>query len=147
MEFCAGAGGVDAHPAPQTQVVMNQWWRRVLWRAGSSLVLVGAAVLALPGWPAWVLGPAAKGYGTVKQHRGRIDLLFTDMVMPGGMTGLAWPQRLRGDRPGLKVIISSGYNTEPAQLCDASGVAITYLLKPFSSGTLLATLRSSLDEG
>jgi two-component system, cell cycle sensor histidine kinase and response regulator CckA len=70
-----------------------------------------------------------------------IDLLFTDMVMPEGMTGLDGAERLRMEKRGLPVIIVSGYNaeiTKPAQL-DAQG--IMYLQKPFQLEAMAKAVR------
>ena len=47
-----------------------------------------------------------------REYAGRIDLLLTDMVMPGGLSGSDVAQRFRADRPGCKVLFSSGYNVE-----------------------------------
>ena len=44
--------------------------------------------------------------------RGEIDLLFTDMVMPGELSGRDLADRLRAAKPKLKVIISTGYSQE-----------------------------------
>ena len=38
-----------------------------------------------------------------------MDLLLTDMVMPGGMTGAALAAAARARRPGLAVVVASGY--------------------------------------
>ena len=45
-----------------------------------------------------------------KARRAEIDLLLTDMVMPGGMTGLSLAEKLRSEKPSLKVIVTSGYS-------------------------------------
>ena len=47
-----------------------------------------------------------------QQHPGTIDLLFSDMTMPGGLTGLDLAAQLRIQQPALKVIISSGYSPQ-----------------------------------
>src|SRR5262245_7646776 len=47
-----------------------------------------------------------------EEQRERIDLLLTDMVMPNGLNGRELAQRLRSERPDLKVIYSSGYSVE-----------------------------------
>jgi two-component system cell cycle sensor histidine kinase/response regulator CckA len=44
-------------------------------------------------------------------HEGRIDLLLTDMIMPG-MSGPALADRIALDRPGIRVLYSSGYSGE-----------------------------------
>ena len=47
-----------------------------------------------------------------KEHASEIDLLLTDMVMPGNMNGLELSQRLLAENPQLKVIYTSGYSAE-----------------------------------
>jgi len=72
-----------------------------------------------------------------------IDLLFTDMVMPGGMSGLELAGQLRRQRPALKVVIASGYSRRRDETDAGSG--IDYLAKPFDVTTLAAAVRRSLD--
>jgi two-component system cell cycle sensor histidine kinase/response regulator CckA len=47
-----------------------------------------------------------------EQHRDEINLLLTDMVMPGGMTGKDVAERFLKENPKLKVIYTSGYSVE-----------------------------------
>ena len=77
--------------------------------------------------------------------QGKIDLLFTDMVMPGGLNGQDLAARLRVARPTLKVIISSGYSNEAAQGGGRAGANTVLLRKPFDIAKLLSTVRQSLD--
>lgn len=74
-----------------------------------------------------------------------IDLLLTDMVMPEGLTGLELAERLQASRPGLKVIISSGYSAEIVHSGVPTRSGITYLPKPYDERTLADTVRSCLD--
>jgi PAS domain S-box-containing protein len=73
-----------------------------------------------------------------------IDVLFTDVVMPGGMTGLDLAREARKRRPALKVLFTSGYS-DPAV---AKGGMLTenadWLGKPYRTGDLAAKLRSLL---
>jgi PAS domain S-box-containing protein len=79
-----------------------------------------------------------------QQHAAEIDLLLTDMVMPGSLNGLELAQRLLADRPGLKVIYTSGYSAE----LFASDVQLkegrNYLPKPYLSAKLTSILRLAL---
>jgi hypothetical protein len=74
-----------------------------------------------------------------------IDLLFTDLVMPGGMTGLELARAARMRRPRLAVLFTSGY-ADPAIV---KGGMLTeradWLPKPYTAGDLAAKLRRLLD--
>ena len=75
---------------------------------------------------------------------GKVDLLMTDMVMPGGLTGLALAEQLREKTPSLRVIVSSGYSAEMVQTGAPDSCGFHYLPKPFTMGILAETLRNSL---
>jgi CheY-like chemotaxis protein len=81
-----------------------------------------------------------------EQHQAEVDLLYTDMIMPGGLTGLGLAEQLRATKPGLKVIVSSGYS---AELAHPSGVLpphTTYVPKPCPAAELIAAVRRTLDQ-
>ena len=80
-----------------------------------------------------------------QQRSRKIDLLFSDMVMPGGLTGLDLAQKLREDSPELKVIISSGYNEDMAAHAKPLADDIVYLQKPYHLDLLSKTVRGCLD--
>ena len=80
-----------------------------------------------------------------QEHAGQIDLLISDMVMPEGMTGLDLAEKLRVEKPGLKVIISSGYNVEMAGARRPTAGGITYLQKPYDAEGLSKTIRDCLE--
>ncbi len=76
----------------------------------------------------------------------KVSLVFTDMVMPGGFTGLELAQRLRQSKPGLKVLISSGYSPD---LLDREGrlpAGMRFLAKPYDPKSLSRIVREFLDE-
>lgn len=73
-----------------------------------------------------------------------IDLLFTDMVMPNGMNGYDLIAAARAMRPGLKVLLTSGYSEEFIKTSDSSPDA-RLLNKPYRRETLAAAIRSALD--
>ena len=69
-----------------------------------------------------------------------IDLLFTDMIMPGGMTGADLAIAARAKRPGIKVLLTSGY-AEPDVVKRGLAADAKWLRKPYSSLDLARTLR------
>ena len=77
------------------------------------------------------------------QSGGRYDLLFSDVVMPGGMTGIQLARRATEAAPGLKVLLTSGYVGENA-LQDAHEFEV--IDKPYDQAGLARRLRTILDE-
>jgi len=73
-----------------------------------------------------------------------VDLLFTDVVMPGGMSGLDLAHEARARRPELPILVTSGY-TDPgtAERGLPSG-RTGWLAKPYQTGALEASLRELL---
>ncbi|MDB4746567.1 response regulator, partial [Verrucomicrobia bacterium] len=74
-----------------------------------------------------------------------IKLLLTDVVLPEGMTGLELAEKLRATRPDLPVIVSSGYNNEPATANRGDVAEMMYLPKPYTIVDLAETVRKCLD--
>ncbi|HVA14916.1 MAG TPA: PAS domain S-box protein [Stellaceae bacterium] len=73
------------------------------------------------------------------------DLLFTDIVMAGGMSGIELAQKAREKRPDLKVLFTSGY-AEPAVMTQALFAEnAAWLGKPYSTPQLDEKLRALLD--
>jgi CheY-like chemotaxis protein len=75
------------------------------------------------------------------------DLLFTDMIMPGGMNGRELAEQLHRHHPRLKVLYTSGY-AHSAMTGEAGGAAqVTHLLgKPYRRRDLAIKVREVLDE-
>ena len=77
-----------------------------------------------------------------------IDLLLTDVVMPGGITGRELAEELRKRKPALKVIFISGYNL--STISHDTGFIRRennhFLQKPFETRRLVETIRRCLDE-
>jgi nitrogen fixation negative regulator NifL len=80
------------------------------------------------------------------QHRDQIGLLFTDMVMPDGMTGKELAGRLQQSHPGLKIIYTSGYSADVAGKDFPLTEGVNFLAKPFEAHKLAQTVRACLDK-
>ncbi|MCP9446962.1 MAG: response regulator [Nitrospira sp.] len=76
------------------------------------------------------------------QQIGGIDLLLTDVVMPG-MSGIEVARRLRVIKPDLKLLFISGYPDDAG--IGANDQASAYVQKPFTPETLARTIRELLD--
>jgi len=69
-----------------------------------------------------------------------IDVLLTDLVLPGPINGLALAETLREQHPGMKVLLMIGYGAEISESLDGE----TVLRKPFRRAELAARLRAVL---
>jgi len=75
-----------------------------------------------------------------------IDLLFTDIVMPGRMNGIDLAHRARAVRPDAKVLLTSGFAKAAIDGGQLSGDDLKYLLsKPYRISELAAKIRNVLD--
>jgi CheY-like chemotaxis protein len=88
-------------------------------------------------------GPAA--LEVWRRHRDQVDLLLTDVMMPGGISGKELAMRLLADAPKLKVIYNSAYTTEFFDQGIEVIEGVNYLQKPFSLSLLVQTVRAALN--
>ena len=77
----------------------------------------------------------------------KIHLLFTDVVMPGGMFGTELAKEAACLRPDLKILLTSGHTEHPVDAIDGGGREVRILNKPYRRHDLAATLRSVLKTG
>ena len=75
-----------------------------------------------------------------ERHAGRVDLLLTDLVMPGRLSGRELALELQARKPGLAVIFVSGYSAEIAGRELSMGKRQIFLQKPFETAQLLSTI-------
>lgn len=78
------------------------------------------------------------------EQNGEFDLVLTDMIMPGGMTGLELVEELKKRKPDLKVIFTSGYSEELTGK-DLRQDAKIFLAKPYLPSQLARLVRKCLD--
>ncbi|WP_333672363.1 ATP-binding protein [Elioraea tepidiphila] len=78
-------------------------------------------------------------------RRADVDLLFSDIVMPGGMDGRALGERARRLNPGLKVLFASGYAPAGPVHEPPETEAIGLLAKPYRRQELAERVRAALD--
>jgi CheY-like chemotaxis protein len=94
----------------------------------------------------------AMGYSTLQandgtaalrilQRDGQVDVLFSDVMMPNGMTGLELAREVRQRYPGIKIILASGF---PQPAMQAQGLEeFAFVGKPYRLADLARQLRMS----
>jgi signal transduction histidine kinase/CheY-like chemotaxis protein len=73
-----------------------------------------------------------------------VDLLLTDVIMPGGLSGRELAEQLQRDRPELRVLFMSGYSADIIATRGVLDPGVTVVEKPFSSADLLGKVRELL---
>lgn len=107
---------------------------------------VAARSLARCGYRVIQAADGKQALETWKRHASEIDLLFSDVVMPGSLSGIELAERLRRDRADLRVVLTSGYSVDLGKSGVSSQSAFTYLPKPYEIRALASAVRSCLDK-
>lgn len=105
--------------------------QRMLERGGVRVVSVETGLEALARW----------------QEIAPVDLVLTDLVMPGGMSGIEMAHDLQSIAPGLRVVYTSGYDPEYDSHGGLLEPGVNFIPKPASADTILAVIRRQLGDG
>jgi two-component system, cell cycle sensor histidine kinase and response regulator CckA len=124
-------GGTECVLVVEDESAVRQLVVRLLRGHGYRVLEAASGIEALPVW---------------ERHRNEIDLLLTDLVMPGGLSGRELAEKLRAQQPDLKVIYTSGYSTDFSDLESTLRGGIRFLPKPYHLPTLVNLLRECLDQ-
>jgi PAS domain S-box-containing protein len=123
-------GGTETIFLVEDDAAVRKPARKLLERMGYEVLEAADGVEALKCWEA---------------NRGRVALLLTDLVMPGGISGQELGRRLQAEQPRLKVVYTSGYSAEIAGRDFKLREGEAFVQKPFSPTVLWETIRRSLD--
>jgi two-component system cell cycle sensor histidine kinase/response regulator CckA len=123
-------GGTETILLVEDEPSVRLLTRSVLERAGYQVLEAAHGVEALKIWG---------------QQQDKIQLLFTDIVMPEGISGRELATRLRTQNPRLRIIFTSGYSADIAGQDLALQEGQNFVQKPSSPRHLLETVRKCLD--
>lgn len=76
-----------------------------------------------------------------------IDLLFSDLIMPGGMNGVMLAKEAQRRRPELRILLTTGYANNALELEEGSSESFPILNKPYGRQDLTRWIRRMLDAG
>jgi len=124
-------------------------------RGGTETILVAeddAAVRRLvkrlledQGYQLLLAADGAEALGLATAHDGPIDLLLSDIVMPG-LSGPALADALQGSRPGTPVLFISGWSADALAQRGADPDEVDIVAKPFGLAELSRRVRASMDQ-
>ncbi len=77
-------------------------------------------------------------------HSAKIDLLLTDVVLPGDLSGPQMGALLMAEKPSLRVILTTGYSCDSVTPLSSNGVLSLVLGKPYTPRILLKAVREAL---
>jgi PAS domain S-box-containing protein len=140
----AGAGAVTGLPAPRETATYRGSGETVLVVEDDARVRrVATARLRELGYDVLEAdsGPSAL---EILEGGDSIDLVFTDMVMPGGMNGLQLAQAVRATWPEIRILFTSGY-AEPEVVSQTQSEGADWLRKPYATLDLARKLREILE--
>ena len=75
----------------------------------------------------------------------KVDLVFSDVVMPGGMSGFDLARWARQNMPSVRVLLTSGFAEDVARAGEATAPDLEILRKPYTGAELARALRAALD--
>jgi two-component system cell cycle sensor histidine kinase/response regulator CckA len=101
-------------------------------------------VLTGAGYKVLEAGTGAEALALLERHPEDVDLLFTDVVMPG-MTGRELAVRLASLRPAMRVLYTSGYTEDAILRYGVLDDASRFLTKPYTPAELRRRIREALD--
>jgi PAS domain S-box-containing protein len=76
---------------------------------------------------------------------GHIDLLFSDLIMPGGMNGVMLAREVKRRRPRMRVLLTTGYAESSIERVDARGAEFELIQKPYKRSELATKVRQVIE--
>jgi PAS domain S-box-containing protein len=104
------------------------------------------AALTRAGYRVYVAASGPEALELWAQRGREVDLVVTDVVMPGGLSGFALGERLTRERAGLRILYTSGYQPDLGENKIVLRDGVNFLAKPFDAEQLLRAVRAASDQ-
>jgi signal transduction histidine kinase/ActR/RegA family two-component response regulator/HAMP domain-containing protein len=124
-------GGTETVLIVEDEPVLRDMARDILEECGYKIIEASSGNEAFEVW---------------NRHASQIDLLLTDMVMPGGISGVDLAERLLASRPQLRIVFTSGYAANEVNREVLARTRARFLPKPYTHDELAQTVRECLDK-
>jgi PAS domain S-box-containing protein len=136
------------HASPQTAgALASRGTEAILLVEDDPVVrLLAARALERHGYQVFEAVSAVDALQRWGSHLERFDLLVTDLLMPGGMSGQQLADEVRKRRPSLRVLYTSGHNNDAVTRQLQLEAGVNFLPKPYPVRDLLAIVRQRLDQ-
>jgi two-component system, cell cycle sensor histidine kinase and response regulator CckA len=133
-----------AAPSPQTENVQGGKETILVAEDESALLELMRSALGHYQYRILTASSGREAIEVWERHQGDVDLLLTDVIMPGGMTGRELAVELKKKKPELKIIFTSGFNSSLTGVETMNGDT-TFLPKPYLPEEVARLVRNILD--
>jgi CheY-like chemotaxis protein len=106
-----------------------------------------AAVLQQDGYTILQAKSGENALEVWRWHGAKVDLLLSDVVLPGELSGPQLAARLRSEKPSLRAILATGYGKDTVGQEPGQEPPLAVLAKPYTPKALLRAVREALAHG
>lgn len=132
--LAAGEGAGTTRPAGATILLVED---------EPALLILTDRILSDQGYVVLAARDSEEALRASERHSGRIDMLLTDVVLPG-ITGKELAERIADSRPGLEVLFMSGYTDDVVLRRGVEHGGMAFIQKPFDADSLSERVRGRL---
>lgn len=142
-------------PVDDSLITHQQAEQRSDRRSGTERILVvedrpdvaelAKLVLEDYGYTAQITFNASEALRVLRENEQPFDLLFTDLIMPGGMNGVMLAREVKRLHPGMKILLTTGYAENSLERTDIGGSEFEVISKPYIPNDLARKIRRVLD--
>ncbi len=138
-----GAEGVIFDPPPSAPERGSE--TILLVEDESALRMTTRTLLQRQGYTVLEAASGVEAIGLWEQYRDQIALVFTDMILPDGVSGRVLATHVQADRPEAKIVFTTGYSPDVAGRELRLHDGVNFLPKPYTAERLFRVIRQSLN--